>query len=254
MKKIKVLIADDEPLARERIRDLLELEKDISIAGECCNGIEAVSKIQSMAPDLIFLDIQMPGLDGIGVLEVLDTDKQPFIIFVTAYDQYALQAFEVHALDYLLKPFDRGRFNKALDQARHHIKLNNNYNFNIRTGKLLNEMKNKNKYPDRFTVKRNGKFRFVNTSDIKWIEAAGNYLLLHSNNKEHIIRETMDGIEKKLDPEQFFRSHRSTIVRIGYINEIRTIDNGEYEIVLKNGKYFSVSRKYRKNIKQFCFN
>lgn len=248
--KTRVLIVDDEPLARERIRDLLKKEPRFEVIGESGNGLDAITQIQTHAPDLVFLDVQMPELDGFGVIETLGADNIPHIIFVTAYDQYALKAFEVHALDYLLKPFDRNRFREALSRAIDHIELRRNGDFNYRLRELLQEVKVENKYVDRLIIKSEGRIFFIKTDEIHWIEAAGNYVSLHVGKEEHLMRETMQAMENKLDPQKFIRIHRSTIVNIERVKEIQPWFNGEYLIVLNDDTRLTLSRKYRERFKE----
>ncbi|MFC1724323.1 LytR/AlgR family response regulator transcription factor [candidate division KSB1 bacterium] len=248
--KIRALIVDDEPLARERIRDLLEDDDYVDVIGESANGIDAVTDIREKVPDLIFLDVQMPGLDGFEVVEKVGCNKMPQVIFTTAYDQYALRAFEVHALDYLLKPFDRGRFQNALNRAIKYLKLKKDGDFKYRLKELLDEVKVERKYLDRLIIKSEGRIFFLKVDEIDWIEAAGNYLTLHVGNARHLLRETMNCMENKLDPDRFFRVHRSTIVNIERIKEIHPMFNSEYLIILKNGRELNLSRKYREKFKE----
>jgi two-component system LytT family response regulator len=247
--KIRTLIVDDEPLARMRIRDLLKHESDVEIIGESGNGLEAVSTIQDESPDLIFLDVQMPEMDGFEVLKTVSVRKMPQVIFVTAYDQYTLRAFEVHALDYLLKPFDRPRFEKALNRAKEYIHLKKNDGFNHRLRELLQEVKSESKYVDRFIIKSEGRIFFLKSSEIDWIEAAGNYVTIHTGSDAYTQRETMGGLEKKLDPKKFMRIHRSKIVNIDRIKEMKPWFRGEYVIVLKDRTELTLSRKYREKLK-----
>ena len=247
--KIRTLIVDDEPLARMRIRDLLKHESAVEIIGESGNGLEAVSAIQDQSPDLVFLDVQMPEMDGFEVLKTVGARRMPQVIFVTAYDQYALRAFEVHALDYLLKPFDRPRFQKALDRAKEYIHLKKNGGFNDRLRELLQEIKSESKYVDRFIIKSEGRIFFLKSSEIDWIEAAGNYVTIHAGNEAFTQRETMSGLEKRLDPKKFMRIHRSKIVNIDRIKEMKPWFRGEYVIVLKDNTELTLSRKYREKLK-----
>ena len=248
MAKIRALIVDDEPLARERIRTLLESDLEIEIAGEYANGRAAVSALQKQAPELLFLDVQMPGLDGFGVLETIGPEKMPVTIFVTAYDQYALRAFDVHALDYLLKPFDRERFEKALRRAKAQIAGERTADLNQRLLALLEDLKPGPKYLDRLVIKSAGRIFFLRTEEIDWIEAAGNYLRLHVGKESHLLRETMSGIEGKLDPARFIRIHRSTIVNIDRIKELHPWFRGEHVVILRDGTRLTLSRGYRENL------
>ena len=249
--KIRVLIVDDEPLARQRIRDLLKKDSSFEIIGESGNGIDAISQIQERSPDLVFLDVQMPELNGFEVLETVGVENIPQVIFVTAYDQYALRAFEVHALDYLLKPFDRNRFEEALDRARDHLEMRKNGEFSTRLREMLHEVKAETKYLDRLIVKTEGRIFFIKTDEITWIGAAGNYVSLHVSKDEHLVRDTMHGMESKLDPNKFIRIHRSTIVNLERIKEIQPWFNGEYLVILNDDTRLTMSRKYRERFKDY---
>jgi two-component system, LytTR family, response regulator len=243
--KIRTLIVDDEQLARERLRKLLEEETDIEVAGECANGREALDAIQKVAPDLVFLDVQMPELDGFGVLSKLAGDKLPAVVFVTAHDKFALQAFEVHAVDYLLKPFDRTRFQKALRRALEHIKRDQAGELKERLSALLGNLQSDSKYPERLAVKSSGRVLFLKTEDIDWIEAADNYVSLHIGNESHLHRETMSALEDRLPPNKFLRISRSTIVNVERIKELQPLFHGEYAVILRNGARLTLSRSHR---------
>lgn len=249
--KIRVLIVDDEPLAREKIRDLLNNEDHFETIGEAANGLEAVSAVKEKSPDLVFLDVQMPELNGFGVVEKLNGKNIPQIIFVTAYDEYALQAFKVHALDYLLKPFDQDRFQDAITRARENIELKKNSDFTEKLRELLQDVAPGEKYLDRLIVKSGGRIFFIQTEKIDWIEAADNYVTVHTGEKEYLVRDTMSNMEKKLSPEKFIRVHRSSIVNIEQIKEIQPWFNHEYKILLKDDTKLTLSRKYRENLKRF---
>ncbi len=246
--KIRTLIVDDEPLARERIRTLLADESDIEIIGECANGLEAVAAIQSQKTDLVFLDVQMPELDGFGVLEKISAEKMPAIIFVTAYDQYALRAFEVHALDYLLKPFDRERFDQALRRARLQIQQATSGDLNQKLLALLEDLRAEKKWLERLVIKSGGRVFFLKIDEIDWIEAAGNYVRLHIQREAHLLRETIKNLETQLDPNKFLRISRSTIVRIDRIKELQPWFHGEYAIILQDGTQLTSSRGYREKL------
>lgn len=243
--KIKVLIVDDEPLARDWIRALLEGERDIKIIGECADGRSALSTIQEQAPDLIFLDVQMPELDGFGVLEALGPERMPFVIFVTAYDQYALRAFEVHALDYLLKPFDRERFQKALQRSKEQIQREKTGDLSQRLLALLEDLKKEKKYLERLVIKSAGRVIFLKAEEIDWIEAAGNYVRLHVGSESHLLRETVNALEARLDPDKFLRIHRSTIVNVERIKELQPWFRGDYMVFLRDDTRLTLSRNYR---------
>ena len=251
---MKILIVDDEPLARERVRRHLRDEPGIEIVGEAGNGREAVSAIEEKTPDLVFLDVQMPEMNGFDVLKALEENKIPAIVFTTAYDKYAIQAFEFHALDYLLKPFSRERFRRSVRHAREQLE-NSRQSGNIdeRLVSLLENLKAK-KYLERIVVKSSGRVFFIKTEEIDWIEAAGNYLKLHVGRDAHLIRETMQSIEAKLDPEKFFRIHRSTLVQIDRIKELHPLFGGDYAVILRNGTELSLSRNYRDRLPELFGN
>ncbi len=243
--KIRTLIVDDEPLARERLRTLLAEAPEVEILGECGDGRAAVAAIEDQAPDLVFLDVQMPELDGFGVLEAVDPAKLPVVVFVTAYNEHALRAFEVHALDYLLKPFDRARFDKALERARAHLQGTRSEELNQRLAALLAEMRPESKTADRLVVKSSGRVVFIRTTDIDWIEAADNYLNVHVGNESHLLRETMTSLESRLNPKQFLRLSRSAIANIERIKELQPMFHGDYTVILRNGTRLTLSRGYR---------
>lgn len=243
--KIKTLIVDDEPLARERVRRFLRDEKEIQVIGECGNGAEAIEFIKKEKPELVFLDIQMPEKNGFEVIKSLGVKMLPTIIFVTAYDNYALQAFDASALDYLLKPFNRDRFSRAVSRACEHIENKKRGNLDERIASLIADLKTEKKYLERLVVKSVGRVFFLKTDEIDWIEAAGNYLKLHVGRESHLIRETMNAIEAKLDPDKFLRIHRSTIVNIDRIKELHPMFSGDYDVVLQTGAKITLSRNYR---------
>ena len=243
--KIKTLIVDDEPLARERVRRFLRDETEIEIVGEAANGAEAIDFIEKEKPELVFLDIQMPEKNGFDVIKSLDAKTIPTIIFVTAYDQYALQAFDASALDYLLKPFNRERFHRAVVRAREHIENKKRGNLDERIASLIADLKTEKKYLERLVVKSVGRVFFLKIDEIDWIEAAGNYLKLHVGRDSHLIRETMNSIEAKLNPDKFLRIHRSTIVNIDRIKELHPMFSGDYDVVLQTGAKITLSRNYR---------
>jgi two-component system, LytTR family, response regulator len=248
--KIQTLIVDDEPLSRERIKRMLDDVPDVEIIGECVGGIEAVGLIESKRPELVFLDVQMPEMNGFEVLRLIDPAQMPVIIFVTAYDRYAIKAFEFHALDYLLKPFDEERLRAALDRARAELKKSRLGNFDERVGSLLGSLKSENKYVERFVLKSIGRIYFIRTSEIDWVEAAGNYVSLHVGKESHLLRETMNNVENKLDPDRFLRIHRSTIVNIDFIKELSPLFNGDYTVILHDDTPLTLSRKYHDRLLQ----
>lgn len=251
---IRTIIVDDEPLARDRIKRLLRDEDGIQIIGEYGNGSDAVKAITESNPDLVFLDIQMPGKNGFEVIKSLNAKKLPTIIFVTAYDQYALQAFDVHALDYLLKPFNRERIKKAVARAREQMEHRRIGNLDERLNSLIADLRGEKKYLDRLVVKSVGRVFFLKSDEIDWIEAAGNYVKLHVGRESHMIRETMNGIEAKLDPEKFLRIHRSTVVNIDRIKELHPMFSGDYAVILRNGTELALSRNYRERFAELFEN
>ena len=250
MQIIRTVIADDEPLARRGIRAHLNLEKDIEIVSECRNGREAVEAIQACSPDLVFLDVQMPELDGFGVVEAVGVERMPAVIFVTAYDRHALRAFEVNALDYLLKPFDGERFAKAVQRARNQIARHGLDDFSGQLQNLLADLDllPNRKHPRRLVIKSAGRILFIDVDEIDWVEAADNYVRLHSGKESHLLRETMNSLEKRLDPAKFLRIHRSRIVNREKVKELRPLFRGEYDITLQDGTRLESGRGYREQI------
>jgi len=248
--KIRALIVDDEPLARERLASLLAGEADVEVVGQCANGVEALASIQEKTPDLVFLDVQMPELDGFGVLAALEGERRPAVIFVTAHDRFALKAFEVHAIDYLLKPFDRERFKKALDRAREQLKRKDSGEMEQKVTALLASLKTEPKQLDRIPVKSSGRVVLVKTSDIDWIEAADNYVNLHTGKEAHLHRETMTALEQKLPAAKFLRISRSIMVNVDRIKELQPMFHGDYTVILQNGTKLTASRGYRDALNQ----
>lgn len=249
-KPIRVLLVDDEPLAREMIREMLKDDSEVEVVGECVNGREAVEAFQEHNPDLIFLDVQMPEIGGFEVLEALKSVNMPHVIFVTAYDQYAVRAFEVHALDYLLKPFDRERFDSAWRRAKAHILATRDGEMDQRILAILEELKAGSKYLERLVIKSGGRVFFLDTDDIDWIEAEGNYVSVHTGKKSHLLRETISSLESQLDPKKFLRIHRSSIVKIDRIKELQPWFHGEYRVLLMDGTQLTLSRNYRENLQE----
>ncbi|HET8782898.1 MAG TPA: LytTR family DNA-binding domain-containing protein [Pyrinomonadaceae bacterium] len=251
--KIRTLIVDDEPLARRNLRVLLEKDSQIEIVDECRNGREAVKAINSLSPDLIFLDIQMPELDGFDVLARVDPSRIQAIIFVTAFDQYALKAFEVHALDYLLKPFDDERFGYALRRAKSQIEAREINRISKRLLALLEERESQRSesstgYLTRLMIKASGRVVLLKVGEIDFIEADGNYAKLHVGRKAHLLREKMHDLEGRLDPAQFVRIHRSVIVNLDRIKELQPHFNGDYIVILEDGRQLRLSRTRRENL------
>ena len=245
---IRVLVVDDEPLAREKIRAMAADDPEIRVVGECSNGAEAIEAIQTIRPDLILLDVQMPEVGGFAVLEALKDEGLPPVIFITAYDHYAVRAFEVHALDYLLKPFDRERFRAAIDRARRQIRRENGAGLDARILALLEQMREQPRYTERLVVKTGGRVFFLNADEIDWVEAEGNYVSIHAGKKAYLLRETISGIESQLDPRHFVRIHRSAVVNINRIKELQPWSHGEYHVILHDGTQLTLSRSYRDNL------
>jgi two-component system LytT family response regulator len=230
--KIRTMLVDDEPLARSNVAVLLRRDAEIEIVGECGSGMEALQEIRRLRPDLLFLDVQMPECDGFDVLELLGKDQPSVIVFVTAYDQYALRAFEAGALDYLLKPFDNARFELALSRAKQRIGMGGE-----RPRKL-----------ERLAVKIGGQMSFVKVSEIDWIEAADYYACLHVGSKSHLLRRSLAELEQDLDQSEFCRVHRSGIVNLKRVRGLETNEDGEYDVLLDNGARVRLSRRYRKQL------
>jgi len=239
---VRALIVDDEPLARRGVVLRLKQFKDVEVVGECEDGSSAVEKILTLSPDVVFLDVQMPGMDGFEVLRAIPKEDLPSVIFLTAYEQHALRAFEVHALDYLLKPVDDDRFREALERAR----LIGDRQSKLQMAERVLQMlqKSPTQYVSRFPVRVGSRIRIVLADEIEWIAAAGDYAELHGGGRSHLIRETMNSLEEKLDPAQFLRIHRSRIVRCRCIRELRSIDNREYLVTLSDGSEHRSSRSY----------
>jgi two-component system LytT family response regulator len=244
-RKFKVVIADDEPLARERLRTLLANESWIDLVAECHDASSTITAIEEAHPDLVFLDVQMPGGSAFDVIEMVGPERMPSVIFVTAFDKYALRAFDVHALDYLLKPFDRDRFRDALARARAHLEVRTGQDLEQRLRALVQGLKPAAHPIERFVIKAGGRVFFVRADEIEWIEAAGNYVKLHVGDKAHVLRETMNTVESELDPDLFFRIHRCHIVNIERIRELQPSANGEFVVFLESGERLTLSRGYR---------
>ena len=270
--KIRTLVVDDEQMARERVLSFLEQEADVEVVGECSDGAEAIRAIRQQEPDLVFLDVQMPGVDGFGVIEAVGADRMPTVVFVTAYDEYALRAFEVHALDYLLKPFGRDRFQETLKHARSSLDRQRAGDLGRRLLALVGPPSPDGTVPrfggtgprasagpaayreglklDRLVVKSGGRVFFLRTEDIDWIEAAGNYVRLHMGVESHLFRETMNNIEARLDTARFVRVHRSRIVNTDRIKELQPASTGEYVVLLHTGARLPLSRGYRDKLQE----
>jgi len=244
---IRVLLSDDETLARERLRSLLEEETDLEIVAECGDGKSAIATIQREEPDLVFLDIQMPEVDGFGVVQEL-RDAMPLTIFVTAYDRYAMKAFEVHALDYLLKPVGKERLSGAVDRARRQLQHPPDGTFQRRVLELLGDMEARQQAPERIVIKSDGEIVCLKPNEIDWAESAGNYVCLHVGAATHILRETITALESRLGPRQFMRVHRSTLVNVDRIKTLKPSLYGDYSILLRDGTKLTLSRGFRESV------
>lgn len=247
--KMRVLIVDDEEFARRGIRTRLQKLDDIEIVAECKNGREAIESIRRTSPDLIFLDVQMPGKNGFDVVESIGPDALPHVIFLTAHDKYATRAFDVRALDYLLKPIDDERFHVALSRARESLARARDYQLGERLTALMQDLRSTTRpgaaANSRIMVRSGGRVMFVKIAEIDWVEAAGDYVSIHSGKKSWLLRETISSIEKRLAPYGFARIHRSSIVKVERIAEMRALDNAEYLIILHDGTQLKLSRNYR---------
>jgi len=244
--KIRVLIVDDEPLARDRVRALSAGQPDLEVVGESADGEEALEAIERLRPDLVFLDIQMPGMDGLELVGHLDPAIVPALVFVTAYDQFAIQAFECHALDYLLKPFDDERFAAAVSRVRAWLgRSTPGEDLNGRIQALLADLRPVGRVPDRLAVKSGGRVLLLRIEEIDWVEAADNYVNLHAGGESHLLRETMNAIEKRFPADQFLRISRSCIVNLDRIKELQPLFHGEYTVILRDGTRVTLSRGYR---------
>jgi two-component system, LytTR family, response regulator len=251
--KIRVAIVDDEAHARLRLRQLLKDQPDVELVAECANGRQALEALKKEKLDLVFLDVQMPRLSGLEVCQAAAQGNAPLpqVIFVTAHDEYALQAFEFHALDYLLKPFDRARFLKALDRARDFCRREQTPATDPRLAALLEELRPAARRPDRFVFKENGRLIFIRTETIDWIEADGNYVRLHVGNEAHFIRETLGGLEARLAGDKFMRISRSAIVNLDRVKEMQPLFYGDYTVLLHGGARLNLSRHYRDRLEAF---
>ena len=267
--KINTLVVDDEPLARKGLSLRLAEFDNINLLGECKNGIEAVSLIPQLCPDLVFLDIQMPGLNGFQVINKLKELKQtvPLIIFVTAFDSYAIKAFDIHALDYVLKPVDEVRLRAAVDKVEQYLTLKNEGDHTHKLVRLVadftgddcedilrklasGEKISSQNYPDILAIKDGSEITRVSVSDIIWVDAAGDYMCVHTADQTHIMRRTMKELDQQLDPRKFIRVHRSAIVNINYVQKLVSHISGEYHLILSNGSELKVSRSHRDKVKE----
>jgi two-component system, LytTR family, response regulator len=253
--RIRAVIVDDEPFARERVRRLLAADEEVDVVGECADGFSAVSMIEEHAPDLVFLDIQMPGKDGFGVLEEIDAEQAPVVVFLTAYDQYAVRAFEACALDYLLKPFDEERFERALTRAKTQLRRDAAPAGDEDDGETASPLAPRASEGaaaplTRFVVKAAGRVFFLKADEVDWIEAYGNYVRLHVGRSAYLLREPISSMEARVDAERFLRIHRSALVNVERIREMQPMFHGQYAVVLHDGTRLTLSRRYRARLQK----
>ncbi len=248
--KIRSLIVDDEPLARKVLSNLLQNEPDIEVLGECADGQEALAAIRKQAPDLVFMDVEMPGLNGFATIKEVDDQQKPVFVFVTAHEKFAAQAFDAQAADYLVKPFDKDRFHTAIERAKELVKEGKAQKLGKLIPSLLSYFKPETKRADRLIVKSGGRILFLKATDVDWIEAADNYVNLHVGKEAYMLRETMTALEARLTPDQFVRISRSAIVNIEQIRELKPLFHGDYAVILRNDTQLTLSRSHRAKLQQ----
>jgi two-component system, LytTR family, response regulator len=248
VREIKTLIVDDEPLARKRIKQLLSGEPDVEIIGECGDGKAAIAALRDLQPDLIFLDVEMPGASGIEVLEKSRPDALPAVIFVTAYDEFTIKAFDFHAVDYLLKPYSEDRFREAVNRARRQVGQKGKQALNERFADLFDYLKLNQNYLQRLIVNVKDRLITLPVGEIDWIETYGNYLKIHTRGKSYLLREMMNNLSARLDPEKFVRIHRSTLVNLDRVKEFQMMFGGQYAVILRDGTELTLSRNYRQEV------
>lgn len=245
--KLRTLVVDDEPFAREKIRSFLADYTDFEVVGDCEDGEHAACAILTEQPDVVFLDVEIPGKGGLEVLNSLPADSRPFTIVVTAFDRYAVQAFEVEALDYLLKPFNKTRFAQSIKRVRQKAASVKVGNAEFPTAVLLSQNEIANR--ERVVIKSGSRIIIVRSSSVEWIEAQGDYVMVHAQKAQHLVRETMSMMEKRLDPRRFARIHRSAIVNFDFIRELRPLWGGDYRVFLQDGTQLTLSRNYRSAVR-----
>ena len=250
--RIRILIVDDEPPARELVAALLRDEPDAEVVGECANGSEAVTAIQRLAPDLVFLDIQMPGLDGFAVLSKLSSTQLPMIVFVTAYNQHAIRAFEAHALDYILKPFEYERFHEAFRRARKQLELQTNAAQQERLLALIEDLERQtwDRGWNRIALREQGRVTFLKPEEIDWVESEGNYMRLHTGKRSYLLRDTMSSLETRLAAKKFLRISRTTLVNLERVKEWQPMFHGDSVVILQDGVRLTVSRTFRDGLER----
>jgi len=251
---LRVLIADDEPLCRQRLRQFLRAEPGNELVGECINGTEAVTAIRKQAPDVVFLDVKMPELDGFDVIKSLSDIRLPAIVFVTAYDQFALRAFETHAVDYLLKPFNRVRFQTALRRVRERLQRDLSSKDDPTLLNLLKTIDSRHSSLERVTIRSDGRITVLKTAEIDWICAADNYVELHLGKATHLLRTTVTALASQLPQNRFVQTSRSLLVNVDRIKEIRPKAHGDYSIILRDGTSLPGSRNHRRQLERLLFN
>jgi two-component system LytT family response regulator len=247
---LRTIIADDERLARKKLRILLSSEPGVEIVAECSDGRQTLAALRANKPDLLLLDIQMPDMDGFGVLRAIPPDDMPVVVFTTAFDHYAVKAFEAHALDYLLKPFDQERFHHAINRVRAEFLKAPDRETTSRILDFLTQTKSEPKFDRRLAFRTEGRVVFLESDEIDWLSAAANYVTLRVGKDSYLLREGIGHISERLDPNKFVRIHRSTIVNIQKIKQVEAVNSGEYIVVLKDGKQLSCSRGYRTGLQQ----
>ncbi len=248
--KIRSLIVDDEPLARKVLNNLLQNEPDIEVLGECADGQEALAAIRKQAPDLVFMDVEMPGLNGFATIKEVGDQQKPVFVFVTAHERFAAQAFDAQAADYLVKPFDKERFHTAVERAKELVHEGMAQRLGKHLSSLRTFLKPEAKRADRLVVKSGGRILFLKTTDVDWIEAADNYVNLHVGKEAYMLRETMTALEARLATDQFVRISRSTIVNIEQIRELKPLFHGDYAVILRNDTQLTLSRSHRSKLHQ----
>jgi two-component system LytT family response regulator len=248
MRKLRILIVDDEPLIRSGIRKGLSSLADVEVIGECGSGTQAIEAIVSQEPDLVLLDVQMPDCNGLEVVRRVGSERMPAVVFVTAYDEYAVNAFDLNAVDYLLKPFDEGRLNASIRRARERIASRDQAELTVRLQALLDS--SEQKWPERIVVRNGERFDFVPVDSIDWIESANNYVQLHCATRQHLVSETLTSIEKRLDPRKFRRVHRCRIVNLSRVVAVHPMMSGAYEMELRGGTRLTTGRQYRDAVQE----
>lgn len=248
--KIRIMIVDDEELARTRIRQLAQRDPELEVVSECADGLQAVEAVMKEKPDLLLLDIQMPGLDGFGVLKRLDPRTMPLIIFVTAFDEYAVRAFDLNACDYLLKPFKKKRFEEAVVRAKGELRRHDQKEWLDRTSSLLASLSGGARHLERFAIKEKGRIFFVKAQDVDWIEAQDNYVRLHCGKEAHLVRQKIGTLQEELNPARFARVHRGAIVNVERIRELQQWFHRDYRIVLRDGTVVPLGRSYREGLRR----